>query len=134
MSHITKLSLSLKNLGCVKLAATRLEGATVGKISKQKLFGKTRKVLTLNLPSFKQPIYIDVITGEVFNDNFGGRWGELGVYNKFLQLYASEVTKEFAVNNNYNYEEQALEDGQIRCTLTPKLQVAYAGAGGYAVE
>ena len=123
----------MHNLDCVRAAVGNLEGAEIVGVRKRTLSGKDRKVLELKLPTFRMPIYIDVKTGEVFNDNFGGRWGNMKTYDKFLQLYAAEVAKDFAQKNNYNYEEQALEDGQIRCTLTPKQQENYAGAGGYTV-
>jgi len=118
MSHITQLALSLQNLECVKSAVTRMDGAVLNGYKTRQLAGKSRKVLELQLPSFKLPIYIDINTGEVFNDNYNGHWGDLGVYNKFLQLYASEVAKDFAINNNYSYEEEELAGGKIRCTLS----------------
>lgn len=118
MSHITQLALSLQNLECVKSAVTRMAGATLNGYKTIWLKGKSRKVLELQLPDFKLPLYIDINTGDVFNDNYNGQWGKLGVYNKFLQLYASEVAKEFAINNNYSYEEEELAGGKIRCTLS----------------
>ena len=134
MSHITQLRLQLKNLDCVKRAAARMEGATIVGTGKQKLMGKDRNILEFRLPTFTMPIYIDIKTGEVFNDNFEGHWGKLTVYNKFLQLYASEVGKEFAEKNNYSYEEEELEDGKIRCTLGEKDTVSnYSASGGYDV-
>ncbi len=135
MSHITQLKLSLKDLACVEKAVARMEGAKIVGKARRRLLGKDRDVLELRLPTFTMPVFIDIKTGEVFNDNFGGRWGKLSTYDHFLQLYSSEVAKDFADTNNYSYEEEELPNGHIRCTLTAKEDavVNYTESGGYDI-
>ena len=120
MSHVTKLKLKISNFTCLQDALKRITGAAfLGKTTVD-YFNKRQHGIAFQLPSFVYPIVVNPETYELYADMYGGKWGDQKELDKLMQHYAVECTKSFAENNDYYYEEQTNENGEIRCTLTSK--------------
>ena len=73
--------------------------------------------LLLHLPGWQYPVVIDVLTGTLRYDNFGGRWGDHAQLDRFLQCYAVERCRIEARKKGHAVTEQQLADGSVRLTI-----------------
>jgi hypothetical protein len=61
---------------------------------------------------------VDLVSGSVAYDNFGGSWGEQQELDKLLQAYAVEAARIEARKNGHSVTEQSLADGSIKLTVS----------------
>ena len=85
------------------------------------LFSGDATGLIVQLPDWQYPAVIETRSGTLKYDNFNGEWGEKIQLDRFLQMYAVEVTKLESRKKGYQVSEQQLQDGSI------KLQVIEGG-------
>ena len=62
-------------------------------------------------------VIVDLPTGEIKMDDFGGRWGDRKHFDKLLQAYACEKAKIEARKRGHQCTEQTLADGSIKLTI-----------------
>ena len=116
MSHVVTLKSQLQDPAGVAAACHRL--GLAGPVHKTvKLFSAEATGLAVQLPDWQYPVVIDTTSGQVRYDNYGGRWGEQGRLDAFLQAYAVEVVKAQSRRKGHTVTEQALENGSIKLTV-----------------
>ncbi len=113
MSHIVTIATKVRDPAAVAAACTRL-GLPAPEHGTAKLYGGEATGLLVQLPGWVYPAVVDLASGEVRFDDYGGRWGERSHLDRFLQLYAVERAKQEARKHGYAVTEQALEGGSIR--------------------
>lgn len=112
MSHIVTIAAQLKDPQAVAAACRRLNlpepvrGTAV-------LFGSEATGLLVRLPDWLYPVVLDTDTGQARFDNYGGKWGDPGRLDAFLQAYAVEKTLLEARRRGYAVTEQALDGGDV---------------------
>jgi hypothetical protein len=116
MSHVVTLKSQLKDPAGVAAACHRL-GLSAPVHRTVKLFSDEATGLAVQLPDWRYPVVIDTTSGQVRYDNYGGRWGEQGRLDAFLQAYAVEVVKAQSRRKGHTVTEQALENGSIKLTV-----------------
>jgi hypothetical protein len=116
LSHIVEIKTEVRDEAAVKAACTRLQLATP-EHKTVRLISATATGLCVALPQWQYPLVIDLQTGQVQYDNYGGHWGEQSRLNQFLQAYAVEKAKIEARRKGHTVSEARLEDGSIRVTV-----------------
>ncbi len=116
MSHIVQIQTQLRDPAAIAAACQRLSLPTPV-FGAAKLFSESKTGWQVRLPGWTYPAVVDVNTGRVDFDNFGGRWGDPIHLTKFLQSYAVEKAKIEARKNGHSVSEQALADGSIKLTI-----------------
>ena len=116
MSHIVRIQTQLKDAAAVRAACQRLNlpAPVQGKV---KLFSGEVEGLAVQLPDWVYPVVVDLPTGEIKMDDFGGRWGDRKHFDKLLQAYACEKAKIEARKRGHHCTEQTLADGSIKLTI-----------------
>ena len=116
MSHIVTIATKVRDPAAVRAACQRLglEQPTEGTAQ---LFSGEATGLVVQLKDWQYPLVIDMQTGEVRYDNYGGAWGAQEQLDRFLQCYAAEKVKIEARKRGYVVSEQALENGSIRLQI-----------------
>ena len=116
MSHIVQIQAELRDPAAIAAACQRLRiPAPVFGVAK--LFSESKTGWQVQLPGWKYPVVVDVQTGHVGFDNYGGTWGEQAQLDQFLQSYAVEKAKIEARKRGHTVTEQALADGSIKVTV-----------------
>jgi hypothetical protein len=116
MSHIVSIQTRVHDAAAVAAACRRLnlpqpvEGTA-------KLYSGEAQGLIVQLPGWTYPVVVDLLTGTLRYDNFGGRWGEEQQLHRFLQLYAVEKCRQEARKKGYGVVEQAQQDGSIKLQI-----------------
>jgi hypothetical protein len=116
MSHIVQIQTQVRDPAAIAAACQRLNLAAPV-FGAAKLFSESKTGWQVRLPGWTYPAVMDVNTGRVDFDNFGGRWGDPAQLNKFLQSYAVEKAKIEARKKGHSVSEQALADGSIKLTI-----------------
>ena len=116
MSHTVVIATKLRDVTAVAAACRRLNlpAPALGTVA---LYGGEASGLIVQLPDWHYPVAIDLETGTVRYDNYGGAWGDQQHLDRFLQLYAVEKAKLEARKQGYAVTEQALQDGSIRVQI-----------------
>lgn len=120
MSHLVSIQTQVRDPAAVIAACSRLK-LPVPIIGTVRLFSAQETGLAVQLPGWKYPVVCQTETGELKYDDFGGRWGDRGELDRFLQAYGVEKAKIEARRQGHSVTEQQLADGSIR------VQVAVAG-------
>jgi hypothetical protein len=116
MSHVVTIHTKLHDPAAVAAACRRL-GLGAPAQGTARLFSGEATGLLVQLPGWKYPAVIDVLTGAIRFDNYGGHWGEQAQLDRFLQIYAVEKAKIEARKAGYQVSEQALQDGSIKLQI-----------------
>ena len=116
MSHIVRIQTQLKDAAAVRAACQRLNLPAPVQ-GKAKLFSGEVEGMAVQLPDWVYPVVVDLPTGEIKMDDFGGRWGDRKHFDKLLQAYACEKAKIEARRRGHSVSEQALADGSIKLTI-----------------
>ena len=89
MSHIVSIRTELRDPAAVAAACRRL-GLPAPVHGTATLFGGVAAGLLVQLPDWLYPVVVDVETGRVRFDNYGGSWGRQEHLDRLLQAYALE--------------------------------------------
>ena len=116
MSHIVTVETKLRDPAAVAAACQRL-GLAAPVQGTARLFSGAATGLLVQLPGWQYPAVIDLQSGAVQFDNFGGRWGEQAELDRFLQTYAVEKAKIEARRKGHTVTEQSLANGSIKVTI-----------------
>lgn len=117
MSHIVSIQTEVRDANAIKLACERmrLPEPTFGTA---KLFSGSATGWTVQLPGWRYPVVIDANTAKVSFDNYGGAWGDQTHLDRLLQSYAVEKAKLEARKKGHTVNEQSLNDGSIKVTIS----------------
>jgi hypothetical protein len=116
MSHIVQIQTQVRDPVAVAAACRRL-GLAEPQHRTAKLFTSSETGLVVQLPGWRYPVVCDLASGTLKYDNFGGKWGEQGRLEKFLQSYAVEKAKLEARRKGHSVTEQPLADGSIKLVI-----------------
>ena len=83
MSHIVQVQTQIKDAAAVQAACQRLNLPAPVQ-GKAKLFSGEVEGLAVQLPDWVYPIVVDLPTGQMKIDNFGGRWGDQARLDSFF--------------------------------------------------
>ena len=119
MSHIVTIRTQAKDPQAIANACRRLAlpEPTHGTA---KLFSGEATGILVKLPGWLYPVVIDTATGETRFDNYEGGWGEQKHLNSFMQAYAIEKARIEAAKKGHRFAEQAMPDGSVKLTITPR--------------
>lgn len=121
MSHVVTIQTRVYDHAAIAAVCERL-GLPQPVAGTAQLYSGQVEGLIIHLSGWAYPAVIDTASGIIRYDNFGGTWGSQEHLDRFLQLYAVEMTKLEARKKGYAVTEQALSDGSI------KLQILEGGA------
>ena len=116
MSHIVSVKVDVHDATAVRAACQRL-GLAQPVQGTTRLFSGEATGLAVQLPEWQYPIVVDLATGQLRFDNFGGRWGDQRRLDHFLQIYACEKAKAEARRRGHSVTETAQTDGSIKLTI-----------------
>ena len=116
MSHVVEIKTQIRDIAAVRAACQRLKLEQPAH-GTAKLFSGEATGLIVKLPDWKYPVVFDTKSGEAKFDNYGGHWGDQKQLDRFLQIYAAEVTKVQARRKGHSVTEQPLADGSIKLTV-----------------
>lgn len=116
MSHIVQIQTQVRDPTAITAACQRLNLPSPV-FGAAKLFSESKTGWQVRLPGWTYPAVVDVNTGRVDFDNFGGRWGDPIHLSKFLQSYAVEKAKIEARKKGHSVSEQTLATGEIKLTI-----------------
>jgi hypothetical protein len=116
LSHIVKVTTQIRDAAAVAAACRRL-GLAEPVHKTVRLFNAQATGLAVQLPNWRYPVVCDLPNGQLQYDDFGGRWGEKGQLDKFLQAYAVEMARIQARKRGHTVSEQQLADGSIKLTI-----------------
>ena len=116
MSHIVSIATEVRDRQAVASACRRL-GLSEPVEGTARLFDGEAAGLLVELPGWLYPVVVDVATGGINYDNYGGRWGDPAQLGRFLQAYAIEKATIEARRRGHSVAERPLADGSIRLTI-----------------
>ena len=116
MSHIVQIQTQVKDVTAIRAACQRLDLPEPVQ-GRTRLFSGEVEGLAVQLPDWTYPVVLDLATGQVKLDDFGGRWGDRRHVDRFLQMYAVEKAKSEARRRGHQCTEQALADGSVKLTI-----------------
>ena len=101
MSHTVTLQMKIKDRDLFEKVAKE-KGYLVSHTNKASLFNDTIEgdLLSVKLPDWRYPIIVDK-KGNLYYDNYGGRWGKTEVLNELVQDYATSLVKKIAKKKGY---------------------------------
>jgi len=111
-----QIQTQVKDAAAVRAACQRL-GLPQPVQGKTRLFSGEVTGLAVQLPDWVYPVVVDLPTGEIKMDDFGGRWGDRAHLDRFLQMYAVERARAEARKRGHQCTEAQLPDGSIRLTI-----------------
>src|SRR5688500_8525796 len=106
MSHIVTIQTRIRDPAALAAACSRLGLAAPAEGTAQ-LYASAATGQIVRLPGWHYPAVVDLSTGSVAYDNFGGSWGQQKELDKLLQAYAVEAAKIQARKNGHSVTEQA---------------------------
>ena len=113
MSHVVTLKCHVRDPIAIAAACRRL-GLAAPVEGTAQLFSGEEHGLIVQFPDWTYPAIIDVASGEIRCDTYGGKWGNQIHMDRFLQMYAVERTKIEARKTGHAVTETTLQDGSIR--------------------
>ncbi len=117
MSHVVSITTKLRDPVAIAAACRRL-GLAAPEQGIFKLFaGQEAHGWAVRLPGWRYPAVIDATSGAARYDNYGGHWGDLRQFDRFLQAYAVEKTKLEARGQGHSVSERLLADGSVRLNI-----------------
>lgn len=116
MSHLVTIATKVRDAAAVAAACQRL-GLPAPVQGTAKLYSGEATGLLVQLPGWQYPIAIDTTSGTIQLDNFSGAWGDQRHFDRFLQMYATEVVKLECRKKGYTVSEQTLDSGSIRLQI-----------------
>jgi len=105
------------------------------------VFRKKVKGILVRFPSWSFPIVVDLPTGKIQYDNYGGQWGNQKELDKFLMFYGAEKAKLEAEKQGHVCKETVLDNGHLKIQIQPNrnqpdetINVTFLPGGASQVE
>jgi hypothetical protein len=117
LSHIVKIQTEIRDVEALGAATGRMQ-ISPPQYEEVQLFSSRATGYAVRLKDWRYPVVCDIQTGRVAFDNFGGRWGKQDELDRLFQSYAVEKTKLEARKQGHTVQEQSLEDGSIKLTVS----------------
>ena len=117
VSHIVTIATEARDPEAVAAACRRL-GLPEPAHGTATLFESKATGLLVQLPGWLYPVIVDVASGRLRYDNYGGAWGRPEELGRFLQAYALERAKLEARRRGHSVVEQPLADGSVKLTIS----------------
>ena len=117
MSHIVKIQTEIRDVEALGAATGRMHISSP-QYEEVQLFSSRATGYAVRFKDWRYPVVCDIQTGRVAFDNFGGRWGKQDELDRLFQSYAVEKTKLEARKQGHTVQEQPLEDGSIKLTVS----------------
>ena len=117
MSHVVKIQTEIRDVEALGAATGRMQ-ISPPQYEEVQLFSSRATGYAVRLKDWRYPVVCDIQTGRVAFDNFGGRWGKQDELDRLFQSYAVEKTKLEARKQGHTVQEQPLEDGSIKLTVS----------------
>jgi len=117
MSHIVSIATEARDPLAVAAACRRL-GLPEPAHGTATLFEGRATGLLVRLPGWLYPVVVDVASGQLRYDNYGGQWGRPEELGRFLQAYALEKARIEAQKRGHSVREQPLADGSVKLTIS----------------
>lgn len=124
MSHVVNIKTQIRDPIALAAACVRL-GLQQPTQGTARLYGAQAEGLIVKLPGWTYPAVVDVRSGSIAYDNYGGSWGDSKELDRLMQAYACEKAKIEARKAGHSVSETTLADGSIKLVI----QVG-AGNGG----
>jgi len=118
MSHTVKQKAGIHDVEGLKRAVDRIPGAEYLGEGEARQYSGKHKGHIVKLPGYKYPVAIDLEAGTIAADTYSGSWGDPKLQDQLGQGYAVECGKMEAEAKGHKFEEIALDDGSIKCTIT----------------
>ena len=101
MSHTVTLEVKIKDRELFKKVAEE-KGYKISRTTEANLFSDTIKgdLLLVHLPNWRYPVIVDG-EGNLYYDNYGGKWGRIETLNELVQDYATKLVKKIARKKGY---------------------------------
>lgn len=115
MSHRATVHVEFKDPDALAEAA-RAVGATVDRGSVTFYDRSVVSGLRIHLPGWQYPVVVDD-QQRAHYDHYNGRWGDLGVFNRFRQAYTVAATTNLARRMGRRVVQTRTEAGHIRLEL-----------------
>jgi hypothetical protein len=116
VSHCVTIRTQVRDPAAVAAACARLSLPPPA-AGTHDFFSGRAEGLAVHLEGWVYPVVCQTEAGELCYDDYGGRWGDRGRLDEFLQMYAVEKAKIEARRRGHAVEEQALADGSVKLTI-----------------
>lgn len=116
MSHIVQIQTEVRDPVAIKSACNRLTIQNP-EFNMHKLFTKQVEGWGVRLHGWIYPVVVQIETGSIQFDTYGGKWGKQEELDRFLQAYAVEKAKLEARKKGHSVTEQTLTDGSIKLVV-----------------
>lgn len=118
MSHTSEIKSSLTDANAI-LAACKELGLAEPKTEKVRLYdGKEYTGLAVRLKGWNYPVVIELKTGKLHYDNYGGGWGQQSELNKLTQMYGVAKATMIARKKGYAVQRTTMSNGTIRLQVS----------------
>lgn len=117
MSHVVSISTKIRDIEALTAATQRMQ-LPPPRFEEVQLFSSQATGQAVRLRDWRYPVVCDTQSGQVFFDNYEGRWGKQKELDLLFQSYAIEKAKIEARKQGHSVQEQALQDGSVKLTLT----------------
>lgn len=84
---------------------------------KHRIYSGEYEGVGIQLPGWNYPAIVNLETGEIKYDNYGGSWGKQEELDGLCQAYAIEKTRNEALAHGMSMTEEVLENGEVRLTI-----------------
>lgn len=118
MSHTVTVKADVRSKQAIAAACQRL-GLAAPVEGTHLLYERSKSIngVAVSLPNWNYPVVFNTETGDVAYDNFGGHWGNISEYEKFMQAYSVCRTMQEASLQGYMATEETLPDGSVKITV-----------------
>lgn len=116
MSHIVQVAIKMTDKESLLAACARLKLEVIPGET-HKVYGQTFRGTAIRLPGWDYPVVVSE-KGEAQYDNYRGNWGEQTHLDELCQVYSVEQASRLGLNQGYTPQEEQLDNGDIRLTLT----------------
>ena len=116
LSHIVTIKTEVRDPVALGIACDRLK-LPPPQLGEHRLFQRSVTGLGVSLREWRYPVVCQCQTGQLFFDNFEGRWGQREELDKLLQAYAIEKARLEARKRGHSVIEQSLPDGAVKLTI-----------------
>ena len=117
MSHTLKIKVEIKDETALRTASERTGAKVLGEGS-HRLYGGVSNGFGVQLPGWQFPVIVNLQTGELSYDNYGGNWGNQGTLDTLIHEYSTEVVAQALASQGISfYRNDAQVDGTKHTVL-----------------
>lgn len=118
MSHTATIQTQVTDLTAITTACKEMGLPLPVHQDKVHFGGTVQSGICVKLPGWHYPVVIDLKTGSMKYDNYGGAWGAQEHLSKFMQTYGVAKASAIARAKGYMVQRTTLTNGSVRLTVT----------------